>query len=292
MPAIGSRTHIDPRSRYVALNAAVATQEDVVRGMQPARSEAWARIQQVEMQPHQLRFMVNEQLNITYCSKYTCMLLGYRHDDILELHAQEVLRPNEDVVARYPEHRRVFLEARAHPGEEFTLDGADGGLFVQAADKHRVRILSARITWSVHSKAWMIVCVLPPEEDARYRQLHPGAQFPDPLDALHMSDYMTVYRRLQAAKAPQTRQRSKTSYLPEEFAPAIREALRWVSDPENLARRHGRVTVPAVLRRLDYCDTRNTLDSLLSDYGYKRPGETVSRTLIRLAHEWFPQWWD
>jgi len=69
-------------------------------------------------------------------------------------------------------------------------------------------------------------------------------------------------------------------YTPSEFDPKIRGVLRRLRDP----REFDKVTNRRVATLLHL--SQGNLWSLLKDYEYARPGETLARCLRRLADEW------
>jgi len=69
-------------------------------------------------------------------------------------------------------------------------------------------------------------------------------------------------------------------YTPTEFDPKIRGILRRLRDPRQL----DKVTNRRVANLLHL--SQGNLWSLLKDYEYARPGETLARCLRRLADEW------
>lgn len=142
--------------------------------------------------PHRFGYTLTENYVIGDPCDYMCKILGYRRDEMVGCKAPELLNPDQNR-ATGGAGRPSFKLAREHPGERYTY----GPIKLRAQDGYLVEVLDVTLFWSPRANVYVIDEIISEEADARYRMMHPGAQFPDPLDRQHFADHHALWREAE-----------------------------------------------------------------------------------------------
>lgn len=147
-----------------------------------------------EPPPHRFGYTLSgpPHFSIGSPNDYMCKITGYRRDEMVGRAAPELFCPDQDRNTGGA-GRRWFLLAKANPGERYSY----GPIMMRAADGWMITVLEVIVFWSDRGEGcYVIDALISEQDDARYRTMHPGAQFPDPLDRQHFADHHA--QRLEA----------------------------------------------------------------------------------------------